>query len=220
MLQQRPSMNRSDGHPNLAAAFARVHLEIVRMAYEWDVFFSYKRDKESNDWHQRVMQKVAYWCSQELGRDAKFFFDTESIPIGKQWPATLKNGLLNSRCLLCVWSPMYFRSEWCVSEWLTFVQREALIGTPLIAPASYFDGSTFPERAKNTQCIDFSPFASTMPRFWDTECAVDFEPVLRKFAQALANLIKSAPDHDDFPIYEAKPVDVQLEGDITRIADL
>jgi hypothetical protein len=54
-------------------------------------------------------------------------------------------------------------------------------------PASYFDGETFPPDATRRQFLDFSEFASTMPKFWDTELAVTFETqLLRRSARDLA----------------------------------
>ena len=50
------------------------------MAYEYDAFFSYKRDHESDEWHERVKDKLIFWLKQELGRqDIRIFFDTEEI---------------------------------------------------------------------------------------------------------------------------------------------
>lgn len=73
-------------------------------------------------------------------------------------------------------------------------------------PASYFDGAFFPAEARAKEMADFSNYTSTMPRFWGTEPAVEFEnQCLKSFAKDLAVLIRKAPPFDPaFPIIEAE----------------
>jgi hypothetical protein len=172
------------------------------MAYQYDAFFSYKRDRESDDWHERVKNKLTFWLKQELQRqDVKIFFDTEEIRTGMRWSQKLSDALRRSKCLVCIWSPLYFQSRWCVSEWMSFVERSNLVNNELIIPASYFDGENFPQAAKATQFLDFSEFASTMPRFWDTESAVRFEELrIRPFcARSCRDDPASAPLRRQIP---------------------
>jgi len=193
------------------------------VTYTYDAFFSYKRDRESDAWHRRVKDKIAYWVRLELGRDdVKIFFDDEEIRVGARFKAKISDSLRRSKCLVCVWSPLYFRSPWCMSEWQSFVQREIKFGAQLVIPASFHDGETFPAEARAIQTLDFSEFASTMPRFWDTESAVRFEDLrLRPFARDLAAMIRSAPPYDDaFPVFIASESDTQAELPIGRIADV
>ena len=192
------------------------------MAYQYDAFFSYKRDPESDDWHERVKEKLTFWLKQYLGRqDVRIFFDREDIHTGTRWRMRLADALKTSRCIVCVWSPLYFQSQWCLSEWKTFVERSRHANSDLVLPASYFDGESFPQAAKDIQFRDFSRFASTMPRFWDTESAVRFEETcLRPFAEDLARIIRSAPNYNDaFPVVEAASREVQSEPTIGRIAN-
>jgi hypothetical protein len=193
------------------------------MGYQYDAFFSYKRDRESDAWHKRVKDTLTYWLKLELGQvDVPIFFDTTEIRGGMQWSPTLTDALRRSKCLICFWSPLYFQSKWCVSEWLTFVERSERLHRPLILPASYFDGENFPPRARAVQFLDFSEFASTMPRFWDTEAAVRFEKErIQPFARDLAALIRQAPPFDEsFPLIEAPDNQVLPEVTIGRIADV
>lgn len=192
------------------------------MAYQYDVFFSYKRDRESDDWHEKVKNKLEHWLKHELQRqNVRIFFDTEEITTGMRWRAKLADALKRSRCIACIWSPLYFQSKWCVSEWMTFVRREELVKRELVMPASYFDGDTFPPSATAKQFIDFSEFASTMPKFWETADAVEFESnKLKPFAHALAVAIVNAPNYDDtFPVVEVPDDQVTPEGTIGRPAN-
>lgn len=215
---------RSARYPRLhcseAPAPAGRHAKVA-VPYQHDAFFSYKRDPESDDWHERVKDKVAFWLRLELGRPVDIFFDREDIRTGARWRARLESALRTSRCIVCVWSPLYFQSRWCLSEWKTFAERSQRTRADLVLPASYFDGETFPQEAQEVQFRDFSRFASTMPRFWDTESAVRFEnECLRPFAEDLADAIRNAPSFDEnFPIVEARDDEVQLQATIGRPAN-
>lgn len=191
------------------------------MGYAYDAFFSYKRDDESDDWHRRVKEKLAFWLKLNLGTPVNIFFDTKEIRTGEEWRDVVRDALKTSKCIVCVWSPLYFQSQWCLSEWQTFSAREEISHRTLVMPASYFDGKTFPPNARKKQFSDFSKYASTLPRFWDTEFAVEFEnTALKPFADDLANLIRGAPTYSDtFPIVEVKEDDVQPPGAIGRPAD-
>jgi hypothetical protein len=35
------------------------------MAYEYDIFFSYKRNVESDEWHERLKEKIRYFVGEE-----------------------------------------------------------------------------------------------------------------------------------------------------------
>jgi hypothetical protein len=193
------------------------------MAYQYDAFFSYKRDRESDAWHERVKKKLEFWVKQEpgVGPSVKFFFDCEEISTGMRWHQKLASALKVSKCLICVWSPLYFQSKWCLSEWKTFVAREKIGNWDLVVPASFFDGDTFPSEAKERQFMNFSDFTSTMPRFWDTDSAVQFEEkLLKPFAKDLARMIRAAPPYDEtFPIVEESDDNIQTDDTIRRISD-
>jgi len=190
------------------------------MDYEYDAFFSYKRDPQSDDWHYQVKEKLRFWLRQELNRDrVEVFFDTEDIRTGEVWRQRLGDALRESRCLVCIWSPLYFQSKWCVSEWRTFAAREQKYKANLVLPAKFHDGESFPATAQSKQMADFRSYTSIMARFWETEKAFEFEAPLRKFARDLAVLIRRAPPYDpEFPIEEAKDQDVAEEPPIGRIA--
>ena len=177
------------------------------MVYKYDAFFSYKRDAESDAWHDRVREKLVYWLRFELDQpQVNIFLDREEIHTGARWRSKITEALRTSKCIVCVWSPLYFRSRWCTSEWLSFAERSRRSGRDLVLPASFHDGESFPQQAKEIQMKDFSRFASTIPRFWDTEHAVTFEEsLLKPFARDLAAMIRDAPPYDaEFPIIEAE----------------
>jgi hypothetical protein len=134
------------------------------MGYEFEIFFSYKRNDESNAWHTGLKVALERWVSEELeeeleGKTARIFFDLVDINIGAVWKERIIKALRASRCLVAVWSPEYFRSKYCVAEWLTFDKRSKLTNRELIAPASRQDGKFFPIDAKALQIAKFNDYA-------------------------------------------------------------
>lgn len=175
--------------------------------YQYDVFFSYKRDSRSADWMKRVQSTFEYWLSEELGRPALVFIDSSEIEAGDRWPTRLHQALKSSRCMVGVWTPAYFQSKWCHSEWKSFRAREDLLGLNshgLIAPLRYHDGEHFPEEARAVQWTDVAPYNSTMPAFWAGQGAVDLEDTLKGFVKKVARMVGAAPAFQNWPVHEAE----------------
>ncbi len=174
--------------------------------YLYDVFISYKRHNLTICWVDGVIERLAFWLTQELGgQEAKLFFDKESIEVGDPWPAKIQEGLRTSRCMVGIWSPQYFQSRWCVSEWRSFLERGQRLGKNLIAPVRFHDGESYPQEAKDIQQIDVTPYTSTLDGFWKTDRAVELEDKLKELAKALAKIVSSAtPFEQDWPIVNAE----------------
>ena len=191
------------------------------MAYQYDYFFSYKRDPQSDLWHRTVREKLDFLLRMELGRPTlSAFLDTEEIAAGLNVKEKLAESAKKSRCAICIWSPLYFQSKWCVSEWKTFHERERGWNCNVVVPASYHDGKNFPADAKSKQFMDFSEYTSIMDGFWGTVRAVNFEPILKKFAKDAAIIIRGAPAYDDsFPVTEVDDSELQPPPDIGRPAN-
>lgn len=132
--------------------------------------------------------------------------DEESIEIGDFWPQKLRDALKASRSMACVWSPSYFQSGWCLSEWASFRERErrlGLVSHGLIAPLKFHDGEHFPPDARAAEWIDVSPYALTGPAFWASSRSLELEDLLKRFAGGLANVVRRAPPFEaDWPIVE------------------
>lgn len=176
------------------------------MSYEYDVFFSYKRDPESDGWHQRLKDKIAFWLKKEnYGEAARIFFDTEDIRTGQRWKQKLADALKKSKCIVCIWSPDYFKSKYCLSEWTTFEKRGSLLKMDLVVSAHFCDGENFPPAAKDRQSMNFEKYASTIPVFWETARADEFEQKhIRPFAKDIAAILNAQPPFQpDFPLDEA-----------------
>ena len=96
------------------------------MSYEYDIFLSYKRGGDVEDWVVNHFYDRLLRCLEGvMDRDPKIFID-KTIKTGSSWPDVLKNALKSSRILVSVWSPPYFRSPWCDAEWKSMLERERI----------------------------------------------------------------------------------------------
>jgi hypothetical protein len=175
--------------------------------YRFDVFFSYKRHNLTLEWTRGVHRRLQFWLTQEVGRETSLFVDEDCIEAGDRWPDRLRESLKLSRCMVCVWSPSYFQSEWCVSEWNSFRERErrlAMTSHGLIVPVRFHDGDHFPQEARDVQWIDVAPYTYTVPAFWASPRALELEDKLKELAHSVAKIIGNAPPFaPDWPIVES-----------------
>jgi len=171
---------------------------------------SYRRHKLTTRWIEGFQDRLTYWLTQELGgRDARVFFDIDSIEVGDHWPNTLREALKTSRCMVGLWSSDYFRSRWCMSEWRSFLEREKQAGLQsggLVAPIKCHDGEYFPIEARSIQQFDLSQYWYTVSNFWETLRAVEADESLKKFAKHLAIIVHRAPSFNpNWRVIEASP---------------
>ncbi|NOT62380.1 MAG: toll/interleukin-1 receptor domain-containing protein [Acidobacteria bacterium] len=178
--------------------------------YQYDVFISYRHRAPVLDWvknhfHPLLTQRLP--DALPVAHRAEVFIDYEEIETGSEWPAKLRSALKTSRCVVAVWSPEYFRSDWCLAEWQTMRERERLLdmrteNNPhgLIYPVRFFDGDHFPQEAKDTQQKDLSPWNIPHPVFRDTPDYIEFDRQIQVVANDVARIIQRAPDWADWPV--------------------
>ena len=175
--------------------------------YAYDVFFSYKRHGQTAEWARNVQKLLELWLSEEMRRPVTMFVDVGSIEVGDRWPDMLKEGLVLSRCMVGVWSPMYFQSSWCVSEWKSFLEREKIMNMVphgLIAPVCFHDGEHFPPEAQQVQSLDLRPYASALPAFWKSPRSLELEDRIKTLAGSVAKILQRAPPFQrNWPIVDA-----------------
>ena len=95
------------------------------MAYQYDIFLSYRRDPEAREWLVAHFQPLLkHYVEQELGRKVEVFRDDQDIEAGSTWPARLGGALGKSRTLVALWSKLYFHSDWCSRELSVMLARE------------------------------------------------------------------------------------------------
>ncbi len=136
--------------------------------YEYDVFFSYKQSPETNEWSRRVCEMLRRYLAEELNNpSASVFRDRDDLDASDRWPDRLAHAISVSKCLVCLWSPGYFQSDWCNKEWRSFLARERALamdsGKGLIVPLNCHDGQHFPEEARKVQWTDVSDYWLGLP---------------------------------------------------------
>lgn len=181
------------------------------MAYQYHFFYSYKRHPNTNAWHSFVAKELARLVGENLalGKDAEYFFDQVDIKTGDVWNNRISGALKTSRCAVCLLSPNYFQSSFCVAELNTFINRSRITGSALVVSASCHDGENFPRSFLDTwQYAEFQPYMNPSQGFWKTEKASEFMSVLARFADDLSEKIDCSPIYsDDFPIdLEIRPI--------------
>jgi hypothetical protein len=191
------------------------------MAYEYDVFISYRRQRLKTEWlvdmflplfEEYLGDEIAERMQRPLGR---IFFDQREIDPalrefdnlrgiepGANWQASLRQAIKTSTCMLGVWSPTYFFSDWCNVEWRSFLRRQELTQLQTIVPISIRGGSGFPADARLQQRIDLSNYNFIGEGFRRTELFVELQRHVRSLATAVARTIELAPAYQDWPIVD------------------
>lgn len=181
-------------------------------AYQYDVFISYRRKAPVSEWlhnHFLPMLEQRLPDCLPVAMRPRIFVDRE-IETGTHWPTRLCEALKTSRCLLPIWSPEYFRSDWCLAEWKSMVKREQLLRAKkkkcaIIYPVRFADGEHFPEEAKNTQDHDVRPWNIPHAVFRETHDYIAFDRDVQEIAKELAVMIRNAPPFSDWPVVRPKP---------------
>ena len=171
------------------------------MAYQYDVFLSYLHEKPCGTWvSEHLLPYFHHQLGNALARPASIFFDRTGIHTGQKWPARLKEALATSRCLVGIWSPLYFQSDWCRSECAVIRHREKQLGLTannpdgLIAGVKVNDGIHFPDYVKVIQYADFEDLFFDGPGFAKSELYVDFQRKVGQLALDISTLISKVPE--------------------------
>ena len=184
--------------------------------YRWDLFISYRRRGPAERWVQRLLyEEIVNWLPGEMSRDPAIFIDTSAISVGTQWSPELEAAIRTSRCMLCVWSPEYFRSSWCKAEWESMVAREdeeaATRGARprIIYPLLFQDGDHLPQDARAAQWRDMKAWSSMHPELLRTARGQAFTEEVQRICQELSAMIAAAPPfRADFPFKAPTPAPV------------
>lgn len=171
-----------------------------QMDYEYDVFVSYTDDFFGQWLHQHFLPIFEPFLGNALSRPTKIFYDKGKILSGDAWPERLKRSLALSRCLVGIWSPIYFQRTYCMYECIVMLHREKQLGyrtlenpSGLVLPVTVFDGENFPEFAKAIQRSDYTRFARVGEGFARTERYVEFQDITINWVQEVAEAIRKAP---------------------------
>ncbi|MDX3514266.1 TIR-like protein FxsC [Streptomyces caniscabiei] len=123
-----PSEARKSIHPTTRTPLTR-H---VGGSLEPYFFLSYARKRGPRVLVKRFYDDLCAELRQELrrlhkGNTVPFdrpFFDVQSIQVGQDWNAALGEALGRCRTMLALYTPDYFRSDFCGREWKAFEDRQ------------------------------------------------------------------------------------------------
>jgi TIR domain len=171
------------------------------MDYQFDVFLSYLRQKPCDGWvRDHFLPYFQFQLGNALNRPLTIFVDTDEIHVGQKWPNRLREALAHSRCLVGIWTPLYFHSKWCRIESAIFAHREKQLGIGqnddsdgLIAGIKVNDGIHFPEFAKESQYADFERYFFDGPGFTKSERYVEFQEAIPPLCTDVARIIDNVP---------------------------
>ena len=98
---------------------------------DYHFFFSYSRidhgsylEKFFSDLRSEVYKKVGL---KEISLENIAFRDQSNIEVGEEWPNELIQALNFSKTLVCIYTPAYFRSEYCGKEVQVFHNRLSMV---------------------------------------------------------------------------------------------
>jgi len=171
------------------------------MAYQYDVFLSYLHEPPSGTWvHEHFLGYFTFQLGNALNRRSDIFVDRTGIHLGEKWPIRLKQALAHSRCLVGIWAPLYFQSEWCQNECAIICHRESKLGygrgknsEGLLIGVKVNDGIHFPKFAKESQFADFEKYFFDGQGFARTELYVEFQREVAEFAKGVGRVVERAP---------------------------
>ena len=92
----------------------------------YDLFISYARENNRNDWVNRFKDALQQELEELLGRQFSreaVFFDKTGLRAGQAFPKELEEAAESSALLVPILSPSYLTSEWCNRERLAFFRK-------------------------------------------------------------------------------------------------
>lgn len=170
------------------------------MPYQYDIFISYKRDRETNRWIDEHFEPLLKHAVElELGRTVTIYRDTQ-LHDGGTWPLELGIALGSSRVLVSLWTKTYFHSDWCVRELSMMLDREQTTGCRrsskpdgLIIPAVLHDCETVNPELVHVQYREIRDCFNVRMRR-DSPRAERLADELAAAAPGIARSIENAPD--------------------------
>jgi TIR domain len=174
------------------------------MAYEYEVFVSYRRAAPVGDWvHDHFKPLLVEWLEVATPLQTRVYVD-DQLETGVTWPLELRRTLQRSCFLVPVWSPKYFSSPWCLAELHTMLARErrlemrsAANPNGLIFPVRFNDGEHFPEDILAIQDLDLRGLNIPGQAFKRTESYVALVQKVQAFTEMLAAKLASVPDWEE-----------------------
>lgn len=206
------------------------------MSYHYDVFISYRRQRFRDLWitehflprlKEHLEEELQAQCKKDL---EKIFFDQASISAGIRegmphgsgiepgafWQTSLKEAILQSRCMIALFSPTYFRSQWCNIEWQSFLARQSKSKVPIVIPISVFAMDKLPKEAMQYNVIKMDEFVIDGPSLISSRQFVEFNHTLKLVAERVASAVCGAPAFELWPIIDKVALPKIEDAEVAR----
>ena len=172
------------------------------MAYQHDIFISYRRHLFTREWINRHFRPLLeFWIEFELGRKPDIYIDTQlDNDIGTVWPVQLGREISSSKILIPLWTKNYLNSIWCTCEVSHMLEREIVTGwkteqnsRALVVPVIIQDGETLPINLSIVQGLDIKDYFKARMRE-DSREAEELDTKIKSVASAIAKCINNVPE--------------------------
>jgi hypothetical protein len=138
------------------------------MSFEHDVFISYPHlsnqddDSGNNGWVAKFHARLKNDLSEMLGREARIWRDNR-LRVGSIFGDDIRDQVIKSRVLLCILSPAYLQSDWCLRElreFHAFAKRSGNLSVDnqsriITAVKTYIRDEDHPKELGNSIYINF-----------------------------------------------------------------
>jgi TIR domain len=173
----------------------------AEMAYQYDIFISYKRHPETLRWiKQHFRPLLEHRVGLALGTDPRIYVHdvAQQIPAGAIWPQLLGEELGASKVLVALWTKTFFSSVWCMREMSHMLGREQETGATrakygLVIPAVIHDCDDSPQTLQYIERMDIRSCYNTRMRV-DSAKAEELDDLIEVHAAGIADAIRHAPD--------------------------
>lgn len=205
--------------------------------YLYDVFISYQRKGMTKGWIIQhflphfvtflplAIQEICTRPAQPIFFDesrsntdfpAELKPDVAGIEVGSDWDEELKKAISASRCMVGIWTPTYFGSEWCDLEWKSFDHRSVQTGCKVLVATKVY-GSKFPQRATEIQYYDFSSFLLFGNALLTSKKYEAFQEAIKQLAERVATAVRDAPPFEAWPLIDPPPPPEPPPVPLTRL---
>jgi hypothetical protein len=201
--------------------------DVETVGYEYDVFLSYTRRAGGAVWVKEHFHPALRDALENcMPRKPKIFVDFEQKG-GTVWRQEVERSLLRSRLLVAVYSPPYFRSDWCLAEWTTMIERCRKLGLgtkenprSLIHGIRHHDGDYYPAEAKAGIMWDFRRWNKALKyeTYSRTDDYPEFLNQVELVAHQVACHLDEAPEWDEnWPFVSPDPPDELPPGPVPTL---
>jgi hypothetical protein len=167
------------------------------MAYQWDLFISYRRADPVEGWVHRILHpQVTRWLPHHGGiATPRVYLDvnTTAVAPGAPWPTQLRDAICASRVLLAVLSPDYFESPWCMMELTMMLERAKVTGAPVVYSVQFSDGDFYPPEY---QSLAWRPLERFNRYARPSSLPVRFTTEVQSLCKDLGDRWRAAPPFD------------------------